>query len=275
MARVYLFIFAAALGSVFTPFERASAQNKVQSLAAQTGVLTNTYTSAEDVAAGAKVFRAHCSTCHGRNAEGYRGPNLTLGRFRHGDTDGQLFLNILTGVPGTSMGGVYLPDRQIWQIISYVRSLAGSKNDVPVPGDAGRGKAVFFEKGDCSTCHRISGTGGRRGTDLTEIGWLRSAKHLRESILNPSESVATNFRLVQIVLKQGEDIDGLLLNEDTYSIQIMDQYENLVSILKRDVKEIVKPNMSLMPEYEGAFTNQELTDLIAYLYSLEGDTEDE
>ena len=263
-----------ALMTVLAPMS-AWGQAADHSLAAQGGAMVNPHTSLEDIASGAEVFRRHCATCHGRNAEGFRGPDLTRGPFRHGQTDTALFRNILQGIPGTSMAGVYLADTQVWQVMSYIRSLGGDRERIAVPGDPVQGMRVFAEKGDCATCHRISGQGGRRGADLSAIGWLRSPEHLRAALLNPSETVEPNYRLVQVILKNGDVVEGIFLNEDTYSIQLMNETEELVSLSKAGVEQVLKPHMSLMPEYEGAFTSKELNDLVAYLYSLEGDPDDE
>src|SRR5689334_15744789 len=37
-------------------------------------------------------------------------------------------------------------------------------------GDPARGKAIYEGKGDCASCHRINGAGGRLGPDLSDIG---------------------------------------------------------------------------------------------------------
>lgn len=272
------FLIRVALGvALMTAVPPLSAwgQNDVHSLAAQGGVTTNPNTSAEDVATGANVFRRHCSTCHGRNAEGDRGPDLTRGTFRHAQTDSALFRIILQGIPGTSMAGVYLADSQVWQVLSYIRSLGGDSERIALSGDPAQGMKVFAEKGECATCHRVSGQGGRRGADLSTIGWARSPEHLRTALLDPSETVDSNFRLVQVILKNGDMIEGIFLNEDTYSVQLMNETEDLISISKAGVEEVLKPRMSLMPEYEDTFTSSELNDLVAYLYSLEGDMQDD
>lgn len=255
--------------------QNAFSQINVHSLAAQSGDSTNPHTSTDDIEAGAKLFRAHCSTCHGRNAEGFRGPNLADGRFRRGRTDAALFKNILEGIPGTSMAGVYLADTQVWQIIAYLRSLTGAGNDVFVPGNPQRGRIVFEEKGECTTCHMVSGQGGRRGANLTVIGWQRSVEHIRESILEPSTVIDLRHRFIHLAMKNGTEMDGILLNEDTYSIQLMDEKEDLVSIDKSGISEITRQEISLMPDFQEGFTDEELTDLIAYLHSLYGESTDE
>ena len=275
MMRLFVAVALSVVAAVLGASSPAAAQANVQSLAVQSGPLVNNHTSPEDIEAGAKSFRRHCSTCHGRNAEGFRGPNLTTGSFRHGNSDAVLFGNILGGIAGTGMGGVYLPDRQIWQVISYLRSLGQTREEAPIEGDPERGRVVFLEKGDCATCHRVGGQGGRRGMDLTEVGWKRSLGHIRTAILKPSEVIDTRFRLVQMTKPNGELVEGLLLNEDTYSIQFMDENENLRSIYKSQLREVYKPDLSLMPDYEGAFSKQELDDLIAYLHSLDGEPDDD
>lgn len=251
--------------------QSAFSQTDVKSLAAQSGDLINRHTSPDDIEAGAKLFRSHCSTCHGRNAEGYRGPNLADGRFRHGQSDAALFKNILGGIPGTSMAGVYLADTQVWQIISYLRSFSGTRDRVSAPGDPQRGRIVYEEKGECSSCHIVLGQGGRRGTDLTRIGWQRSLEHILESILEPTNEIDVKYRFIHIFMSSGTVIEGILLNEDTYSVQLMDPEENLVSIYKSGISEIVRSEISLMPDYQDAFTDEELDDLVAYLYSLYGE----
>src|SRR5258707_8471821 len=70
------------------------------------------------IQAGRKLFLASCSGCHGANAEGGRGPNLTEGRQIRRLRDGALFASIKSGVPGTDMPPSNLGDDQIWRLRS-------------------------------------------------------------------------------------------------------------------------------------------------------------
>lgn len=63
-------------------------------------------------------------------------------------------------------------------------------------------------------------------------------------------------------------INGVPLNEDTYSIQLMDLEENLHSLWKNDLEELRQEDQSWMPSYRRTFSDGELDDLVAYLYSL-------
>src|SRR5947207_1001109 len=81
--------------------------------------------------AGEFEFRINCALCHGLGARGGgRGPDLTRAHKRHGDSDGDMFRNISQGIPGTVMPangtngqGVGMTDEEIWQIITYLRSV--------------------------------------------------------------------------------------------------------------------------------------------------------
>jgi putative heme-binding domain-containing protein len=231
--------------------------------------------SRDDVALGAKAYRTHCITCHGRNGEGNRGPDLTRGEFRHGKSDEALVNIVLDGISGTGMPGAWMSRSQAKQVVRYLRSLAGNQTIVETPGDPARGRVVFAETADCATCHVVDGTGGKRGPNLSTIGWQRSPDHIRQSILRPSVSVEQAYRRVQVFLDSGEEIDGLLLNEDGYSIQVMDGEERLRAFDKKKLARIVKPPLSLMPVYAQSLSRKEIDDLVAYLYSLKGTDNDE
>jgi len=85
----------------------------------------NPYDSeANAVAAGAKLFRQNCSTCHGSEATGQQNrPNLHSERIRSA-TPGELEWllkngSMKNGMPSWSR----LPEQQRWQIVSYLKSL--------------------------------------------------------------------------------------------------------------------------------------------------------
>ena len=77
-------------------------------------------------------------------------------------------------------------------------------------------------------------------------------------------------RPVRLVTKDGTVITGRRLNEDTYSIQIMDERERLHSLLKTDLREYTIVKSSPMPSYKGTLSSEELSDLLGYLLSLKG-----
>jgi cytochrome c oxidase cbb3-type subunit 3 len=234
---------------------------------AQAREIKNPHTSPADVAAGNKIFHSHCAECHGLDGKGGKGPNLASGVFFHGGSDADLLRNISEGIPGTQMPGIFFSDNQVWQVVAYLRSL-DKKTDQVAEGNPVLGEKLFRSKGDCARCHRVSGQGGRLGPDLTHIGSLRSSNHLREALLKPSAEVDPQFWLVRLKQRDGTNFSGFRMNEDTYTIQILDLREQLHSFLKQDLQDLQIEKTSSMPSYEGVFTASELGDLVAYLSSL-------
>ena len=90
--------------------------------------------SAGSIAAGKQVYQRYCATCHGTNAEGGSGsdisppaPDLTDSEWKHGSTDGEIFSVIKNGVPpdlSMEPWGDRIKDTDIWNVVNYVRSLA-------------------------------------------------------------------------------------------------------------------------------------------------------
>ncbi|MBM3775933.1 MAG: c-type cytochrome, partial [Acidobacteria bacterium] len=173
---------------------------------------TNPHTSPEDVQAGGRIFRSHCAECHGPKGGGGRGPDLRRGEYFHGSSDAALFRVILNGIPGTQMPGVYFEGPQVWQLVSFVRSLAREAVPVTVPGDAARGEKLYRSKGGCAKCHSVQGQGGSLGPDLTHIGSMRTPDHLRASLIDPEREVLPASWSVKAVDAKGTAYSGILLN---------------------------------------------------------------
>lgn len=236
----------------------------------------NPRTSPEDIAAGARSYRSHCAECHGLKGEGGRGADLTSGEYRHGSSDAALFKTIDDGIPGTQMPGIYFEDVQLWQLVAYVRTLATPGSPQPAKGNRANGETLFFGKGGCAACHMIDGRGGRTGPNLSVVGSSRNPDHLRASLLKPSEDFPSSWWTAQAEDKQGNRFSGIRLNEDTYTIQLLDPRRDLVSLAKADLRSLrIETKVSAMPSYEGKLSASELDDVIAYLSSLRRKARDE
>src|SRR5689334_18376910 len=120
---------------------------------------------AEAIASGKKLYEESCQLCHGGDGRGGRGPALASGEFLHGSEDGQIFENIEQGIAGTQMPGFAMLPNEIWQLVSYIRSLSGSVSEEKPAGDPAAGERVFFGKGGCAACHQVNGRGSRVGPD--------------------------------------------------------------------------------------------------------------
>ena len=240
-------------------------------LAAQ-GVLSpieGGYTQA-DIAYGARLYEAQCVTCHGTNGDGVGGVNLRSGTFRNARTDGELARVIINGIEGTGMLGFNFDVAEIGGIIAYLRNMGSFDRGSVLPGDPGRGRAAVEGKGECLRCHRINGKGPRLAPDLSNIGAIRSAGALQRTLVDPTSQMMPINRPVHIVTKDGTVINGRRLNEDTYTVQIIDDQERLRSLMKADLREYTIQTQSPMPSYKNIFSAAEMADVVAYLLSLKG-----
>jgi cytochrome c oxidase cbb3-type subunit III len=229
--------------------------------------ITNPKNTPADVEAGAKIYRSHCAECHGIKGDGGRGPDLTTGRFHHGSSDQALLNNIMNGIRGTEMPGIYLQSHQVWKVVAFVRSLSANTEPAALTGDATRGEQFFRGAGACSSCHMVNGSGGRLGPDLSAIGGSRAVKHLRASLADPSAEVRNAWWSYKVSAKSGEKITGFRLNEDTWSLQMLDTSGNLRALTKADLAGIDVSRQSTMPSY-AHLEEPQTDDLIAYLATL-------
>ena len=114
------------------------------------------------------------------------------------------------------------------------------------------------------------GNGSRVGPDLSDIGALRRAVEIERSILEPNDEILPQNRSYRAVSRDGQTISGRLLNQDTFSVQILDSKERLLSIKRSELIEGNFVNESPMPSYRDKLSSAELADLVAYLVSLRG-----
>lgn len=239
--------------------------------------------------AGESQFRSNCAFCHGLGARGGgRGPDLTRARKRHGSTDADLFRTINEGVPGTAMPangttgqGVGMTAEEVWQVITYIRSVE-KRSSAQVDGDAAHGKQLFYGSAGCATCHMVEGKGGRLGPDLTGAGGARATAFLVESVRNPSKRLAQGvyestkefpqeYETVTVTTADGKKITGVTLNEDNFSLQMMDTLEKIHLFEKDKLRSVEKSRQSLMPAYDAkTLSDRDLSDIVAFLVQVSG-----
>ncbi len=234
----------------------------------------NPFSSREAFEEGRFLYRLNCGVCHGMEGKSGRGARLAVREHRRGDTDAELFRVIQNGVSGTEMPGVWLDEDSIWKILLVVRSFEVDSGDVCAssPGDRLRGESVYQSSG-CRGCHRVGSEGGRLGPDLTHLGLNYSRAQLGVALLDPAKDIGLRYRTVR-VSAAGEKVEGVLRNEDAYSVHLMDRRERLRSFQKSETESVEKPGGSLMPAY-GGLSEIEMKDLLAYLCSLRGAEEEE
>ena len=216
---------------------------------------------------GNTLFANRCALCHGADAKGSLGPDLTQ-RWARGASDESAFNIVRNGVPGSSMPPNAAPDNELWAIVAYLRSISVMPPLV-TSGDAARGRSLFAS--ECSSCHQVSGSGGVLGPDLTAIGATRSRVALTAALREPSATVALGFRTATAVTRSRERVEGVVKGEDAFSIQIVTSSSELRAFRKRDLAELTRSQESLMPAYDANnLSDAALEDLLAYLGTLRG-----
>jgi len=223
-----------------------------------------------DIVYGASLYAARCVTCHGVQGDAIGGVNLRSGKFRNAVTDTDLGRFIRAGSQAAGMPPFALDNAEMAGIIAYLRNMNTFDTASMKSGDVARGRALFEGKGGCVACHRVGRVGSRVAPDLSDIGSQRSPGSLQRSLLDPSSQMMPINRPVRLVKKDGTVVNGRRLNEDTYSLQVIDDKERLHSILKADLKDFTISKTSPMPSYKNTLSSPEIADVLGYLQSLKG-----
>jgi putative heme-binding domain-containing protein len=222
-----------------------------------------------DVGRGAGLFRERCAECHGADAKGERGPNLTglWTADASGTTDDRVFQTIRLGVPGSIMPPSQAPDEEIRAIVAYLRSFGTAGSGGSSAGNATNGERIFWST--CGGCHQVNGRGGYLGPDLTRIGGSQSREALARSIREASAAFTSGYEPMILVTRGGQQIRGARKSEDAFSIQIMDTHERLQGYLKADLRDVTRDKKSLMPDYgPDRLSDADFNDLLGFLSTL-------
>lgn len=226
--------------------------------------------SQADIQVGLRLYSSTCTTCHGPNGDLVPGNDLRAGEFERAPSDPQLMGLIKNGIPGTAMPPGPYSDAELTGLVAYLRTMGELDPSDAVVGNVERGQALYNGKGDCSSCHRIGHNGSRLGPDLSDVGANRTAGLLETALVDPTGSMFPINRPVRVVTQAGAVYEGRRVNEDTYTVQLIDQNERLRSLEKSSLREFTVMNESPMPAYGAIFNSQELSDVVAYLLSLRG-----
>jgi putative heme-binding domain-containing protein len=237
--------------------------------------------NAQAVSEGENLYNQKCTTCHGSGGGGGEiGPAIVSGdRVDIGVSDAQTFNIIKNGVAGTPMAAQRLPDFDIWKIVTYIHALRGTAIDNPLPGDVALGETVFWGKGQCGTCHMVSGRGGLTAPDLSNIAGVRKSSSIVDALTKQQHRVygsggahlrtlptMDSYLPVFVTTADGKTIDGVLLNEDSYSLQMLGNDQQLHLFDKAKLRKVaVEPRSQMPTDYDKRLTPDEFKNLMAFL----------
>ena len=166
--------------------------------------------------------------------------------------------------------------KQLAQVWGEVRSSSAEKQQLAAKWKASltpdhlktaklsEGRALFAKS--CANCHVLFGSGKSAGPDLTG-GNRRNLDYLLENILDPSATVAADFRMSVFEMKDGRIINGVTVEQTEKTLTVQTQTDR-VTIQHSDIEEQKVSTLSLMPD--GLFQNlteDQVRNLIGYLMS--------
>jgi len=238
----------------------------------------------EAIAQGEKLYNQNCTSCHGPNGgAGEIGPEIihNLSMPLRGElSDNQILDVIRDGAPGTVMPAWKgkLADDDILKIGAFLHSLRGTAIDNPLAGNVAHGEEIFWGKGQCGSCHMLGGKGALRGPDLTNVAAEYKSNLIVDALTKPNHRVygdggvhlralpaMDTYDAVHVTLSNGSAVDGVLLNQDSYSLQLMGD-DNQLHLLDRSKVKALTVKPPLMPsDYDKRLTKEEFTDLMAFL----------
>jgi cytochrome c oxidase cbb3-type subunit III len=232
---------------------------------------------------GGEIYARSCTACHGaEGAAGEIGPAIVSPeRLERQISDAPILNMIRKGGPGKIMPAFAgkLTDNDILKVVSYLHALRGTAIDNPLPGDVAHGAQVFWGKGQCGSCHMIGGKGGLTGPDLSNIAGLRKAVTIVDTLTKPQHQVygdggahleslppMNTYLPVHVTTADGKTIDGVVINQDSYSLQVMGSDEQLHLFDRTKLLKVVIESKSHMPtDYDKRLTPNEFKDLLAFL----------
>jgi cytochrome c oxidase cbb3-type subunit III len=219
---------------------------------------------------GRKTFESVCAGCHGLDGRGgERGPNIAARAEVQRLTDEETFQILQSGMPAAGMpafGTLGAP--RIKAVMAYLRILQGENEDLSVPGDAQRGKSLFFGEAGCAKCHMINGAGGFLGADLSSYASKASIEDIRSAITDPNKDLDPQARTVLVTTREGRKLTGIARNEDNFSLQLQSLNGTFHLLVKSDLANLEYQPKSLMPsDYGSVLSPADLNDLVSYLFS--------
>jgi putative heme-binding domain-containing protein len=227
--------------------------------------LAGNSTSADE---GHRTYSASCAGCHGLDGRGTdKAINIAGSPSVQNLTDAQLAGIISEGVIEEGMPAFRsLNESQLHTLVAYVRILQGKSQATALPGDPKRGQEIFFGKGGCGQCHTVAGRGGFLGPDLTNHAATSSVDAIRDEIVRSPRMPAPRYRMAVLTTIAGDRIEGLIRNEDNFSIQLQATDGTFHLFRKSNLKTVEYSTRALMPtDYRKRMSDSDLKDLASYL----------
>lgn len=120
----------------------------------------------------------------------------------------------------------------------------------------------------CLSCHRIGEVGSYIGPDLNDVGSRLSADQISHVLASPNNMVKPDNRTVLLITHDGQRIIGRILNQDGFSVQLIDSSGQLKSFDKTTLRQFLIVTTNPMPSYATKLNNEDMRTIVRYLVSL-------
>ena len=184
--------------------------------------------------------------------------------------------------PNTGMPRVRrITDAELNALVVFVRSL-GRARVAAAAGNPANGKAVYRGSSAAPPATPSRARAAASAPSSPTSARFRAPDYLRQAIVDPAATLPRGvmpvpgrgfheFLPVRVVTRDGQEVRGIRVNEDSFTIQVQDTSNRLYSFRKADLQTLDKEiGQSMMPNYSGKVSGSELDDLVAYLWSLRG-----
>jgi quinoprotein glucose dehydrogenase len=141
----------------------------------------------------------------------------------------------------------------------YMDSLKGGNHEA--------GSKVFYGKTEvsCVRCHRIDGTGGRVGPELSGIGLTKDRKYLMEAVADPNKIIAEGYTQVKVLTLDGKLHTGIIKSESDDVMVLMDADGKEIYLNQDDIEDVAQGKSSMPDDLIKQLSKQEVRDLVEFL----------
>ena len=192
-----------------------------------------------------------------------------LQKLKAGSVPREVQLDILTAAQGRKASAVKDAVKAYNSTQSKKDNLYGYRETL-YGGDATRGKEIFYERAEaaCFRCHKINGEGGDVGPDLGKIGSQKPREYILDSIIHPNAIIAPGYENVNLTLKNGATVMGILKEENDAELLLQVPEDGPTKIKKENIAKREKGLSSMLPELGTILSKQDLRDVVEYLSNL-------
>src|SRR5262249_10932345 len=129
-------------------------------------------------------------------------------------------------------------------------------------GDASAGVRVYNQL--CARCHKLFGSGGDLGMDLTNSN-RNDITYLLTQIVDPSVFIRKEYMSYEVRTRSGRVLSGLMPEQDAATVTLIDGEYRKTRIPRTDIARLEETEVSIMPEgLLDKLTPQQRRDLFAY-----------